>query len=119
MQGAKQWRITIETSLNAPLEYLQSVEPYVNEFIVDIKDMNGGIYESYTGKDNIMVIANLKWLAKKGRACDIVCRIPLIPDFNTEKDRDASVYAIEALGITRFDKFEYIRNLKDEVWMVN
>ena len=36
----------------------------------------------------------------------IVC-LPLIPDCNTEADREASRKALEALGFTRFDLFTY------------
>ncbi|MBQ0063505.1 MAG: radical SAM protein [Prevotella sp.] len=109
---ANEWRVTVETSLNVPLENIKMVEPYIDEFIVDIKDMNNTIYQLYTGKSNVRVVQNLKWLLEMAhRSNDIICRIPLIPDYNTEDDRNASQMCLEALGVHRFDRFEYITNI--------
>ena len=36
--------------------------PYIDSFIIDIKDMNPAIYQAYTGKPNRQVIDNLVWL---------------------------------------------------------
>ena len=77
--GAKSWNVTVETSLNVPRQHLELLLPYIDEYIVDIKDMNSEIYIKYTSKNNEQVIDNLKWLIKKGMAERIVCRIPLIP----------------------------------------
>ena len=35
-----QWQILAETSLNVPLEHLQALDPILDGYIVDIKDMN-------------------------------------------------------------------------------
>ena len=36
----KQWKINIETSLNVPQEHVEQLIPIVDEFVIDIKDMN-------------------------------------------------------------------------------
>lgn len=101
------WKINVETSLNVPLKTLRELSGVINSFIVDIKDMNPAIYASYTGKDNTKVLENLKYLASAGLSGSCVVRVPLIPDFNTEKDVESSIEALEALGFTKFDKFTY------------
>ena len=106
--GAKSWNITVETSLNVPRKHLELLLPYINEYIVDIKDMNPNIYKNYTWKNNKQVIDNLKWLIKKGMAERIVCRIPLIPNYNTTSDLEKSKKELSEMGITRFDIFNYI-----------
>ena len=103
----EEWIITIETSLNVPLENVKQLYPIVNHYIVDIKDMNNAIYKSYTGKDNTLPIANLKWLIEQGIADKIHVRVPLIPDFNTEKDNKRSVSALKKMGIWDVEVFSY------------
>lgn len=106
--GAKSWNVTVETSLNVPRKHLKLLLPYINEYIVDIKDMNPNIYKNYTWRNNKQVIDNLKWLIKKGMAERIVCRIPLIPNYNTTLAQENSKKELLEMGITRFDIFNYI-----------
>ena len=69
--------------------------------------MNPDIYRSYTGHSNDLVLGNLRLIAEAGRQHDCIIRIPLIPDYNTDADRNASRNALEALGFDRFDLFTY------------
>lgn len=105
--GAKEWNVTVETSLNVPKINIEMLLPYINEYIVDIKDMNSDIYKSYTGKSNRRVKENLKWLIGKGMSDRIVCRIPLIPYYNNESDQRDSKKELSEMGIKRFDLFTY------------
>lgn len=102
------WKINIETSLNVTQEHLERLMPVIDEYAIDIKDMNPEIYRSYTGADNGKVISNLRRLAEAGLADRCVIRIPLIPEFNTDKDRENSVRQLLEMGFTRFDRFDYI-----------
>ena len=101
------WQINLETSLNVPADNIASLLPVVNTLIIDIKDMNPEIYRNYTGQDNSLVLSNLRLVADSGRHNDCIIRIPLIPEFNTDADRDASRVALERLGFTQFDLFTY------------
>ncbi len=101
------WQINLETSLNVPADNIASLLPVVNTLIIDIKDMNPEIYRNYTGRGNSIVLPNLRLIANSGRQNDCIIRIPLIPDFNTDADREASRAALEQLGFTRFDLFTY------------
>lgn len=110
--GVKKWHTTIETSLNVPLKNLKTLFPYVDEYIVDIKDMNPSIYKSYTGKCNDLVISNLKWLITMGKSNHILCRIPLIPGYNEAENQLESEKILKKWGISRFNKFTYTTNIK-------
>ena len=101
------WQLNLETSLNVPSANIEALLPVVNALIIDIKDMNPDIYRRYTGQSNDLVLDNLRLIAEAGRQQDCIIRIPLIPDYNTDSDRDASRKALEALGFTRFDLFTY------------
>lgn len=101
------WQLNLETSLNVPTANIEALLPVVNTLIIDIKDMNPDIYRNYTGQSNDLVIDNLRLIAEFGRQSDCIVRIPLIPDYNADADREASRKALETLGFDRFDLFTY------------
>lgn len=103
-----EWKLTIETSLNVPLENVKTIASLVQMWYVDIKDMNPDIYKAYGCKENKQVVSNLQWLAANGYADKVIIRLPLIPEYNTEEDRQRSQQQLEEMGFTNFDKFNYI-----------
>ena len=103
-----EWKLTIETSLNVPLENVKAIASLVQMWYVDIKDMNPDIYKAYGCKENKQVVRNLQWLAANGYADKVIVRLPLIPDYNTDEDRQRSQQQLEEMGFTNFDKFNYI-----------
>lgn len=103
----RKWRISIETSLNAPVGNLIKILPSIDEFIVDIKDMNRQIYTSYTGVGNYTVKRNLNILSCEEYRNKVVIRIPFIKGYNTESDIKRSVEQIRNMGFDRIDEFNY------------
>ena len=103
-----EWKLTIETSLNVPFENVKAIASLVQMWYVDIKDMNPDIYKAYGCKENKQVISNLQWLAANGYADKVIIRLPLIPEYNTDEDRQRSQQQLEEMGFTNFDKFNYI-----------
>ncbi len=101
------WWLTLETSLNVAQENIEALLPVVDALIIDIKDMDAHIYRQYTGKDNSCVLSNLRLIAEADRQKDCVIRLPLIPDYNTDADREVSRKALSALGYTKLDLFTY------------
>jgi pyruvate formate lyase activating enzyme len=103
-----QWQLLAETSLNVPFENVEDLDAVLDGYIVDIKDMNPEIYRTYTGKDNALVMSNLEWLLKQGRADSIKVRVPHIPEFNTDEDVNRSKERLVAMGVKDIDEFNYI-----------
>ena len=103
----KEWSLYAETSLNVPWENVQTVSECIDKFFIDCKDTNSEIYRAYTGKDNSLMLDNLRRLASIVSPERIVVRVPLIPSFNTEEDRQKSITILRNLGIENFDLFEY------------
>ena len=106
----KRWRFAAETSLAVPEEMLSCLLPpegdLVDEWIVDVKDMNPALYEAYTGQSPDRMRRNLGILAN--RCPDAVTvRLPRIPGFNSDADRDRSEKELREMGFTRFDRFDY------------
>ena len=109
-QCPKEWRISIESSLNVPRKNVEDVLPFIKEWIIDIKDMNPEIYKAYSGISNERVIDNLRWIASEHPELlpTITLRLPHIPNYNTDDDRNKSQAFLETLGYTKFDRFEYM-----------
>lgn len=105
--GAKKWHTTIETSLNVPFDCIEKLYPYVDDYVIDIKDMNGQIYASYTGKDNKQVVSNLRRMINDGLSSKMRCRVPLIQGYNNAQDQEQSAKELRDMGITRIDMFNY------------
>lgn len=103
------WNITLETSLNVPLEHLERVFPHVNNYIIDIKDMNCEIYEKYTQLSQNNLLTNLEWLmSKPDISSKVTVRLPHIPSYNAQEDVDRSREILAKMGVVNFDEFNYI-----------
>ncbi len=103
-----EWHLCAETSLAVSQDLVAIAAEVIDEFIIDCKDMNPEIYHSYT-KGNLNIFkTNLCYLLDRIGPDRIIVRVPLIPEFNTGKDRDNSIECLKQLGVTRFDIFEYV-----------
>lgn len=104
-----QWRINIETSLNASTHLLESIMPCISHYYIDIKDMNPQIYNAYTTGFNGIVKRNLQLLASKVSPDNVTIRLPHIPGFNNENDILESKKELKQMGFVNFDTFEYVK----------
>ncbi|MBQ8164956.1 MAG: radical SAM protein [Clostridia bacterium] len=106
------WHLCAETSLSVPWENVQTAAECIDMFYIDCKDTNPDIYRRYTGKSNGLMIDNLKKLLKFVGSERIVVRLPLIPGFNTEEDRQKSQEFLAGIGVRQFDLFTYKTDIK-------
>lgn len=103
-----EWKITVETSLNVPITAVERVNPYIDHYIVDIKDCNPEIYRGYTDGDVSVALANLRWLlSHKGMIGKLTVRLPHIPDYNSPTDVARSRATLAEMGVVDFDEFHY------------
>ena len=100
-----QWKIRIETSLNVKWDKIELLLPYIDQWIIDIKDSNNEIYNNYTSVDNLKVYDNVLRLSHKIGKEKLLIRIPKIPNYNTEKNIQESVKLYSNLG--NIDIFNY------------
>ena len=103
----KDWKITVETSLFIPRNYLAQVIDAADLFVVDCKDMNENIYRKYTGEDSAVMEENLRYLLERKDPDSILVRVPLIPGFNTVQDQKRSEKKLREMGVKRLDLFAY------------
>lgn len=104
--GSK-WHLCAETSLNVPRKQVEIAAGYIDHFYVDCKDTSPDIYYRYTGKDNAKMLQNLQLLLDLAGPERITVRLPLIPEYNTEGDRQRSKALLQKMGIEKFDIFTY------------
>ena len=101
------WHLCAETSLNVPAETVRTAANCMDMFYVDCKDTNPEIYKAYTRIQNAQMLENLRTLLSLVGAERVVVRVPLIPGYNTESDRERSRALLESMGVTQFDFFTY------------
>lgn len=101
------WHLCAETSLSVPWENVRTAAECIDTFYIDCKDTDPAIYRSYTGQENRLMLENLEKLLSAVGPERIVLRLPLIPGYNTEADRQKSRELLSNMGITRFDLFTY------------
>lgn len=53
------------------------------------------------------MLSNLRLITGAGCQNDCMIRLPLIPDFNTDTEREESRKALSSLGYIKFDLFIY------------
>lgn len=104
-----EWHLCAETSLNVPVSHVETAASCIDHFYVDCKDTNPAIYRSYTGKDNGGMLQNLALLLSLVGKDRVTVRVPLIPEFNTEEDREATRKLLTDMGVEKMDFFTYKR----------
>lgn len=101
------WHLCAETSLNVPRGQVELAAGCIDHFYVDCKDTNPDIYRRYTGRNNEKMLENLRFLLSLVGPERITVRLPLIPEYNTEEDRQHSKALLLEMGIQKFDLFTY------------
>ena len=75
----------IETALFVPWSNIKKVEPVCDLIFSDFKIANSDKHKKYTGKNNELILKNLKRLAELSPK-KIILRIPLIPTVNDSQE---------------------------------
>jgi len=102
------WKLYAETSLCVPEENVRIAAQVLDGFIVDIKDTDPDIYRAYTGQEVWAALDNLRLLVTLTDPAKIRVRLPLIPGYNTEENRNRSEALLRDMGITDIDRFDYV-----------
>jgi pyruvate formate lyase activating enzyme len=106
----------IETSGFASWETFETIIPYIDLFLFDIKHTNSQKHAAITGIPNEGIIGNLNKLASRSKK--IILRIPLIPGFNDDIENlnsivklstSLSINEINLMPFHQFGKEKYVR----------
>lgn len=91
---------------------IEPLIPFVNLWIIDIKDMNPIIYKMYTELTNERVTKNLEELSSYATAEKIFIRIPNIPKYTTENDVNRSLELVRKYGKAEIFTYKLIGEYK-------
>ncbi|MGN0048344.1 MAG: glycyl-radical enzyme activating protein [Bacteroides sp.] len=100
------WHTAVETSGAVPLSCWQSLLPWVNLFLFDLKHTDAQRLYQVTGAEFDRIFAALQTIVDTG--IPVILRMPCIPGFNLSDDHFAAAFRLALrLGIPRIDLLPY------------
>lgn len=79
----------VETSGFAPWTVLETICPFVDLFLYDIKSMDDEVHRRHTGRSHGLILDNLRKLGKLHG--NIIVRMPIIPGVNDSSEQRGGV----------------------------
>ena len=107
----------LESTFYAEWSTIEKVLPYTDIIISDIKHMDTNVHRKHTGRENHLILENLKKLADLNK--EIILRIQVIPGVNDGKDNlektadfilnemDGKVRTLQLLSFMRLGEEKY------------
>lgn len=97
--------VFIDTCGYVKRETLEDILPYTDKFLYDVKAIDPAVHKRCTGKDNALILENLKFLCERG--CKIEIRYPLVKGYNDGECQPIATALSEMHGITRIKVLRY------------
>ncbi len=112
LHAAKAAGITtaVESTACAPFEHIHELLPYIDQYLMDIKNMNPAKHKQYTGVSNELILENARKIVASGET-KLSVRVPTIPGFNDspEEIRAIAAFAEELHDVERMHLLPYHR----------
>ena len=116
LRAAKEAAINtaVETTGFAKWETIETLLPYIDTVLMDIKHVNSDKHLAYTSKPNELILENARYIAE--RAHEMIIRVPVIPTFNDtpEEIRAIATFAKGLPGVQRLHLLPYHRLGQDK-----
>lgn len=117
LRAAKSMNINtaMESMGCAKYSVIEEILPYLDEYLMDIKHMNGEKHKEFTGKSNELMLENAKKIAAS-ELTKLSIRVPVIPTFNdtVEEIRDIARFADQLHGVEKLYLLPYHRLGQDK-----
>lgn len=99
----------------APYEVIESILPYLDTYLMDIKHTNPGKHKEFTGRSNELMLENARKIAASGQT-RLVIRVPVIPGFNDTPEEIAGIakFADKLPGVNKIHLLPYHRLGQDK-----
>ena len=113
------WSVGIPTAMEsmacAKYEAIESLLPYLDQYLMDIKHMDPKKHKAFTGRENGLMLENAGKVARSGMT-ELSIRVPVIPTFNDtpEEIRDIARFADKLPGVKRIHLLPYHRLGQDK-----
>ena len=110
----------IESTACAEYPIIESILPYINQFLLDIKHINTTKHQEYTGKSNRLMLENAVKIAASAQT-DLSIRIPVIPGFNATPEEITAIthFANDLKTIKKIHLLPYHRLGQDKYTGLN
>ncbi len=96
----------LDTSGFAPWRILDPILEHVDLVLYDIKQLDSGLHEEFTGVPNELILENLRRIDNKGKP--VWVRVPLIPGLNDEIEHIEKI-GILLSGIKHLERVDLLR----------
>ena len=111
LRAAKELGIStaIETTGYADIEVIRRILKYTDTVLMDIKHVNGEKHREFTTRDNDLILANARVIARE--ANELIIRTPVIPTFNDSEEeiRAIAEFAASLEGVREMHLLPYHR----------
>ena len=97
--------VDIDTCGYVPKKNLERIIPYVDVFLYDLKAIDNEVHIACTGKDNSLILENLRYLSESG--CKIEIRYPLVMGYNDGECEKIAKFLTKMKGITKVKVLKY------------
>ena len=97
--------VFIDTCGYVKREVLDEIIPYTDKFLYDVKAIDPEVHKQCTGKDNALILDNLKFLCERG--CKVEIRYPLIKGYNDGECAEIAKALSKIQGISRIKVLRY------------
>lgn len=104
----------IESTACVPYSVIETILPYLDLYLLDIKHRNSDKHREFTGKSNTLILENAKRLALEAK--ELVIRVPVIPTFNDtiEEIREIAEFAADLPNVKKLHLLPYHRLGQDK-----
>lgn len=117
LRAAKESGIStaLESMACADYKVIESILPYLDQYLLDIKHMDPVKHKEFTGKDNRLMLKNAAKIAQSGQT-ELSIRIPVVPTFNDREEEIAEIarFAASLGGVKRLHLLPYHRLGQDK-----
>ena len=105
----------MESMACARYEVIESILPYLDQYLMDIKHINPVKHKEFTGRSNELMLENVRKVAASGMT-ELSIRVPVIPTFNDtpEEIRDIAWFADKLQGVKVIHLLPYHRLGQDK-----
>lgn len=117
LRAAKEHGINtaLESMACAPYEVIESILPYLDLYLMDIKHTNPEKHKAFTGRANDLMMENARKVALSGQT-KLIIRVPVIPTFNdtVEEIQGIASFADTLPGVKQIHLLPYHRLGQDK-----
>ena len=112
LKAAKERGIStaLESMGCASYEVIEGLLPYLDEYLLDIKHMDGEKHKEFTGKSNELMLSNAVKIAASNQT-RLSIRVPVIPTFNETEEEILAIakFADSLSGVKKIHLLPYHR----------